>query len=133
MSTGYDRNPVKQGVAAGTTIAAAMLLLTVSVLAVFHGISALAADEIFVAGPEYTYQLDVTTWGWVVLILGILGVLIAIGMFTGAVWARIAAIVIASLSIIANFLWLPYYPWWSIIVIAVDIVVIWAVATWRTD
>ncbi|MEV0355325.1 hypothetical protein AB0H71_04590 [Nocardia sp. NPDC050697] len=133
MNTGYDRNPVKQGFAAGTTFAAAALLLTVSILAVFSGISALAADELFVAGPEYIYQFDVTTWGWVVLILGVLGVVIAIGMFAGAVWARVAAIVIAALSIVANFLWLPYYPWWSIVVIAVDIVVIWAVATWRVD
>ncbi|MET8654197.1 DUF7144 family membrane protein [Nocardia aurea] len=133
MSTGYDRNPVKQGVAAGTTFAAAILLLTVSVLAVLHGISALAEDDLFVTGPEYTYRFDLTTWGWIVLVLGILGVLIAFGMFAGAVWARVAAIVIAALSIVANFLWLPYYPWWSVVVIAVDIVVIWAVATWRAD
>ncbi|MDJ0363425.1 hypothetical protein [Rhodococcus sp. H29-C3] len=133
MTTEYDRHPVKQGFAAGTTFAAAILLLTVSVLTVLQGISAISKDELFVAGPEYIYKFDLTTWGWIVTIVGVLGVLIAIGMFSGAIWARVSAIVIASLSIIANFLWLPYYPWWSVLVIAIDVVVIWAVASWRTD
>ena len=67
------------------------------------------------------------------IILGIIGIVVALGLFTGAVWARAAAIVIASLSIIANFLWMPYYPLWSILVIALDVVVVWAVATWDRD
>lgn len=133
MTAEYDRHPVKQGFAAGTTFAAAILLLTVSILTVLQGISALSKDELFVAGPEYIYKFDLTTWGWIVIIVGVLGALIAIGMFSGAIWARVGAIVIAALSIIANFLWLPYYPWWSVLVIAIDIVVIWAVASWRTD
>ncbi|MET4050140.1 hypothetical protein BJD99_00540 [Rhodococcus sp. 1163] len=133
MTTEYDRHPVKQGFAAGTTFAAAILLLTVSILTVLQGISAISKDELFVAGPEYIYKFDLTTWGWIVTIVGVLGALIAIGMFSGAIWARVGAIVIASLSIIANFLWLPYYPWWSVLVIAIDVVVIWAVASWRTD
>lgn len=133
MTTEYDRHPVKQGFAAGTTFAAAILLLTVSILTVLQGISAISKDQLFVAGPEYIYKFDLTTWGWIVTIVGVLGALIAIGMFSGAIWARVGAIVIASLSIIANFLWLPYYPWWSVLVIAIDVVVIWAVASWRTD
>ncbi|WP_186629742.1 hypothetical protein [Rhodococcus sp. BP22] len=133
MTAEYDRHPVKQGFAAGTTFAAAILLLTVSILTVLQGISAISKDALFVAGPEYIYKFDLTTWGWIVTIVGVLGALIAIGMFSGAVWARVGAIVIAALSIIANFLWLPYYPWWSVLVIAIDIVVIWAVASWRTD
>ena len=56
---------------------------------------------------------------------------VGIALVTGATWARFTAIVIAGLSIIANFLWLPYYPWWSILIIALDIVVIWAVSTWQ--
>ena len=55
---------------------------------------------------------------------------VALGMMTGATWARVTAIFMASLSIVAMFLWLPYYPVWSLVVIALDIIVIWAVATW---
>ena len=53
------------------------------------------------------------------------------GLAVGADWARISAIIIASISIIAQFLWLPYYPLWAILIIALDLVVIWAVATWK--
>jgi len=120
--------------AAGTVFVAASLLLIVSAMAIFQAIAALVGDNtlvVFDAATDYVYEFNLTTWGWIHLILGILGVCIAIGMFTAATWARVAAIVIASLSIIANFLWLPYTPWWAILIIALDVLVIWAVANWR--
>lgn len=135
MTTHHDNNrhPVKRGFAGGTTFAAAILLFTGSLLAILQGISAIANDDIFVAAPNYTYEFDITAWGWIHLIAGLIGLAIAFGMMTGALWARAAAIVIAAVSIIINFLWLPYYPLWSILVIALDLIVIWAVTTWRTD
>ncbi|MGW0037439.1 DUF7144 family membrane protein [Gordonia sp. NPDC003376] len=123
---------VGQGIAGVTTIAAATLLLVAGLLGLLQGISAVAKDDLIVVGPQYVYNLDVTSWGWIHIVVGIIAILVAIGMYTGATWARVIAIIIASLSLILNFLWLPYYPWWSIIIIAVDIIVIWAVATWRT-
>ncbi|MBF6101076.1 hypothetical protein IU510_23835 [Nocardia cyriacigeorgica] len=125
------RNPVRQGVAALTTIAVAVLLLVLGLLSLFEGISAVADDELFVPGREYVYEFDTTTWGWIHIVLGGLIVLIALALFTGAVWARVIAVMLAGLSIIANFLWIPYYPWWSVLVIALNIVVIWALSTWR--
>ncbi|MEV0361245.1 hypothetical protein ACIBEK_28315 [Nocardia fusca] len=126
-------SPVKQGVAAVTSIAAAVLLLAVGVLSILAGISAIAGDELFVTGPNYIFQFDTTTWGWIHLVLGILLAIAAVALMSGALWARITAVVLAGLSIIANFLWIPYYPWWSIVVIAIDLVVIWAVSTWRPE
>jgi hypothetical protein len=133
MTTEPQRHPVKQGLAGGTTFAASVLLFTGSLLAILQGISAIAEDDLFVVAPKYTYEFDITAWGWIHFIVGIIGIAIAIGLMTGALWARAAAIVIAALSIIANFLWLPYYPLWSILVIALDLIVIWAVTTWRTE
>ncbi|AHH16921.1 putative membrane protein [Nocardia nova SH22a] len=124
------RTGTEQKVAAGTSLAAAALLVVAGIVSIFQGISAIAKDDIYIAGPNYTYQWNTSGWGWVHLILGILVVLAAVGLFTGAVWGRILAITLLSLSILANFLWLPYYPWWSILIIALDIVVIWAIATW---
>ncbi|CRK51401.1 conserved membrane hypothetical protein [Rhodococcus sp. RD6.2] len=124
---------VKQGFAAGTSIAAAILLLTVGILEIFQGISALAKDDVLVFGPNYTYEFSVTAWGWIHLVIGILVALTGFFLLTGATWARITAIFLAALSIIANFLWLPYYPLWSILIIALNVVVIWAVTTWDTD
>jgi hypothetical protein len=133
MNSPSERHPVKQGLAGGTVFAAAILLFVVAVLAIFQGISAIVEDEVFVVGVEYTWKFDLTTWGWIHLIIGIVGVGISIGLFTGASWARIGAVIIAALSIIANFLYLPYYPLWAILIIAIDLVVIWAVTTWKTD
>ncbi|MBC7303279.1 MAG: hypothetical protein H5T78_20315 [Nocardia sp.] len=129
--TDTKQHQLRDGIAAGTSIGAGILLAVVGVLQIFQGISAVANDDLIVVGPEYTYQFDLTSWGWWHIVLGALAVLIAIGLLAGQTWGRVAAMVIAALSIIANFLWLPYYPWWSILIIAVDIVVIWAVATWR--
>ncbi|HEY5852616.1 MAG TPA: hypothetical protein VIW24_00845 [Aldersonia sp.] len=123
----------KSGVAAGTSIAAAVVLVTVGVLQVFQGIAALARDEVFVVGIEYVYKFDLTTWGWIHLILGVVVVLVGVALFTGATWARIGAIILLALSIIANFLWIPYYPWWSLTVIALATLAIWGLAAWKPD
>ncbi|MCH9729343.1 MAG: hypothetical protein K0U84_06665 [Actinomycetia bacterium] len=129
--------PKKRGAsqtfAAGTTFAAGALLLTTALLVLSQGISALRSDGLLVIGTDYAYRLNPTVWGWIHIVLAILMGLVAFGLFFGAAWARIVAIVMASLSIVAMFLWLPYYPVWSIVVIALDIIVIWAVATWDTS
>ncbi|MEY1676228.1 hypothetical protein AB4Z55_18835 [Gordonia sp. ABKF26] len=122
---------VKQGIAAGTSIGAAIILIVLGVIQLFQGIAAVAEDEVFVRGVEYVYKLDFTTWGWIHIALGVVMAGVGVALVTGATWARFTAIVMAGLSIIANFLWLPYYPWWSILIIALDIVVIWAVSTWH--
>ncbi|MGZ6807808.1 MAG: DUF7144 family membrane protein, partial [Mycobacteriaceae bacterium] len=84
-------------------------------------------------GVNYTYNWNVTAWGWIHIVLGILVALTGFALMIGAAWARVIAIFIAAVSIIANFLWLPHYPLWSIAIIVLDVVVIWAVSTWNTD
>ncbi len=123
-------NPVRQGLAAGITMLAAILLLVAGIMSILRGIAGVTKDEILLIPSEYSYQLDVSTWGWIQLALGILLVAVAVGMIATATWARIFAYGLAALSIIANFLSLPYYPWWSVIVIVIDLVVIWALSTW---
>ncbi len=123
----------KQEVAAGTSIVAAIVLITVGVLQFFQGIAALAKDEVFVVGVQYVYKFDLTTWGWIHLILGVVVVLVGIALLTGATWARIVGVILLALSIVANFLWIPYYPWWSITVIALAILAIWGLAAWKPD
>ncbi|MEO9329623.1 DUF7144 family membrane protein [Gordonia aurantiaca] len=136
MSSSTDKqidSSAKQGFAFGISIVAAALLFVAGLVSIFQGIAALANDEILVVGANYIFEFDLTAWGWIHLILGIIGVLIAGGLAFGADWARVAAIVIASLSIIAQFLWLPYYPAWAILIIVLDLIVIWAVSTWNPN
>jgi hypothetical protein len=133
MTQSNPPSETKQAVAAGATIGTAALLGVVGVLAVFQGFAAILQGPTFVIGFEYVYQIDPSGWGWIHLIVGLGAVAVAVGLFLNKTWAAVAAIVIAGLSIVINFLWLPYYPWWSIIVIAIDVFIIWSVSTWRQN
>lgn len=108
---------------------AAAMLLMLGIWQIFMGIAAIAKGEFFVVAPNYIYEFDVGAWGWIHLVLGIIMVIAGFFLFTGATWARAVGIVLAVLSAISNFFFLPYYPIWSIVVIALDIFVIWALAS----
>jgi hypothetical protein len=116
--------------AAGGTLFAGMMLLIAGVLAVLEGAVGIAKNSVYVrTRGNYAYKFDVSAWGWVHLILGIVAILIGLGLLGGALWARFAGIAIAGLDLIANFMFLPYQPIWSVIMIAIDTFVIWALAT----
>jgi hypothetical protein len=118
--------------AAGGTVFAGMLLLVGGVLAVLEGIVGIARDSVYVVTRGgYAYNFSVTAWGWIHLVLGVIAVLVGISLLQGAPWARYAGIGIASLSMIANFMFLPYQPVWSIIMVGIDIFVIWSLATYH--
>ncbi|ARP73523.1 hypothetical protein LK07_31320 [Streptomyces pluripotens] len=119
--------------ATGLTAFAAVMLLLAGILAIFRGIMAIAQDDIFVTTPNYVFQFSLTGWGWVHLILGVVAVLVSIGLFRVALWARVSGVVIAALIIISNFLSLPYYPIWSIVMIAISGFIIWALCVVRQD
>ncbi|MFE3223655.1 hypothetical protein [Nocardia sp. NPDC059228] len=130
QSTGPEPT-LKQGFAAGTTIAAGILLLVVGALSILQGISAVASDDLLVVGYDYVYKMNTTGWGWIHIVLGIIEIVVAIGLLRGTTWGRVAALVLAALSIVENFLWIPYYPAWSLLIIALDVVVIWAISTYK--
>ena len=119
----------KQSWAQGGVIFAAAMLLMLGIWQVFMGIAAIAKGEFFVLAPYYIYEFSVGAWGWIHLILGIMMVIFGLILFSGAGWARAVAVVLAVLSAISNFFFLPYYPFWSVVVIALDIFVIWALAS----
>lgn len=124
---------VKQGLAKATTMCGAVLLVTAGLLEIAQGVSVTAGDDLIVAGPEYTYQFDLTVWGWIHLVLGVVVAAVGVMLFTGSTWARVGALVICALSIVVNFMWLPYYPWWAITIIALNVFVIWAIVTWNPE
>jgi hypothetical protein len=97
------------------------------------GLSAIIDDEFFVATRNYVLKFDVTTWGWIHLILGILVLLAGIAVFTGAVWARIVGVILAGLSAIAGFGWIPWYPVWGILIAVMAVAVIWALTVHGRD
>ena len=121
------------GGAVALTATAAIILMLVGTLHAMQGLVALFNDEFFVAGPEYVFQFDLTAWGWIHLIAGIVVVGAGFALFSGAVWARSVAVALACLSIVANFAWMPYYPLWSVTIIAFDLFVIWALTAHGRD
>jgi hypothetical protein len=120
--------PAGRSWATGLTAFAAVMMIIAGVTQALQGIAALANDEFFVVGRKYTFQFDITAWGWIHLLLGILVVVVGFFVFTGATWARWTGIAIVAVSTIANFAWVPYYPVWGIIVLALDGAVIWALS-----
>ena len=121
------------GGAVGLTMFASVILMVVGVFQSLAGLTAILNDEAFVVVKDYLLKLDTTGWGWIHLLLGIVLFLAGLGLLQGQVWARTVAVILASLSAIANFLWLPIQPWWAIIVITLDIFVIWAVTAHGRD
>ncbi|MEV6569499.1 hypothetical protein [Streptomyces sp. NPDC051577] len=111
---------------------AGVLLFVDGVLAVLNGIGALASDDVFARVGSYVYRFNLTTWGWIHLILGVILLIAGVGILKGAAWARALGVGLAALSIVMNFLWLPYQPLWAIVIIAIDVFIIWALLTERT-
>jgi hypothetical protein len=116
------------GSAVGFILFAGIMMIMIGCLQFFEGLVAVFNDTFYVATRNYIFQFDATTWGWIHLILGLLVAFAGWGLLSGRTWARVVAITLAVLSAIANFLWLPYYPFWSLLIIAVDVFVIWAIA-----
>ncbi|MFC8348607.1 hypothetical protein [Streptomyces sp. NPDC057280] len=117
------------GWATGGVVFAGVLMLVNGVLAILQGISALAADDIYDRIGDYVYKISLTGWGWIMLVLGVVLVGAGYGVLKGAWWARMTGIFLASAAMVLHFLFLPYSPVWSGLMIGVDFFVIWALAT----
>ncbi|MGW1956445.1 DUF7144 family membrane protein [Streptomyces sp. NPDC001920] len=122
-----------QTAASGLTLFAGVMLFISGLLDVFRGIMAIAEDDVYVSTPNYVFKFDLTSWGWIHLLFGAIAVIVSFGLFTAKTWARVVGIGIAALLIIANFLSIPYYPVWSLTLIALYAFIIWALCVVRRD
>jgi hypothetical protein len=128
-----ERVSTRAAWAFGVVTFAGVTLLTLAFFEILQAIAAIAEDQVFVAGVEYTYAFDLTQWGWIHLVLGLIALAIGIGLVAGQTWARVAGIAVAVLVALANFAWLPYFPIWSLLIIAFSVAVIWALTTQLSD
>lgn len=119
------RNP--SGWAIGGVVFAAVLMVLVGLFQFFQGLAAILNDQFFVIIENYAFELDLTTWGWIHLILGVILVASGLFLFAGNAAAGAVAVVLAGLSAVSNFFFIPYYPFWSMVMIALAVYVIWAV------
>lgn len=110
----------------GGLVFAAWVLIIIGAFEIVTGLVAILDDQFYVVAQNYTFDLDTTAWGWIHLLIGLLLVGTGVGLFTGQTWAAVAALVLAAISAVVNFFFIPYYPFWAILVIALDVWVIWS-------
>ncbi len=115
----------------------AVLVTVVGAFSVIEGLVALLAPSFFVTGGGRVLALNLAGWGWLHLVLGALVLVTGLGLLAGApTWARTVALGLVAINMVVQLVWLPAFPIWSIVIIALDLLVIYAVATtwpdWRT-
>lgn len=119
--------------AVGVTMFAALMMMLIGVFHAIAGLAGIFENEFYAVTPNYVFEFDVTAWGWIHLIWGIIVIVAGFSLLGGAVWARTIGVALASLSALANFAFIPYHPVWSFVIIALDVAVIWALTVHGRD
>ena len=107
---------------------AGLMMVIIGGLDFFEGLIAVIRDQYYVVTPAQIVVFDLTTWGWIMIIWGIVLVFAGFGLLSGATWARWFAIVVGSLNVVAQlgFVGSSQYPLWALTVLALTIVVLYA-------
>lgn len=125
---GYEETSSYEDETRGATLFGASVLLVVGVFQFFEGLSAVLKDDVFVPTRNYVFQFDLTTWGWIHLVVGLVVTVVAVAIFMGQPWAMVTGMILASLSAMLQFLFIPWQPFWALTVIAINMAVIWALS-----
>lgn len=118
--------PSRGAWAGGLTLFASIMMVIIGAFHVIVGLAAVLRSSFYVVTENYVFNFDITTWGWGHLVLGALVAVTGGFLMSGQTWARVVGIGIVGLSALGNFLFIPYQPLWSLLIIAVDVAVIWA-------
>ena len=123
----------RSSAAVGWTYFASLMMVMLGAWWMLAGFTGILKDNIFALTPKYVFKFNVSTWGWIHLLLGVLVLLAGLALFQGAVWARTVGVILAVVSGLIGFAWLPWYPIWGIIFITASVFVVWALAVHGTD
>jgi hypothetical protein len=129
MTTEHERRAEAEqvsGWALGGMAFAGTVMLMVGVFQMIAGLVAIINDDFYVVARNYVFEFDITAWGWIHLIIGIIVAGAGFSLFARRAYGGVMVIFIAGLSAVANFFFIPYYPVWAIVVIALDAWVIWS-------
>jgi hypothetical protein len=114
------------GWAYGAIAFAATMAILIGTFQILEGLVAIINDEFFIVARNYTFDLDVSAWGWIHLIVGVVMLVTGFGLYARSAWAGVFAIVVAMLSAVSQFFFIPYYPIWALVLIGLNIWIIWA-------
>ena len=123
-----EAGEAESGTGAGWVFFAGVMMIIGGCFAVLQGLAAIIKSGYYVVPANYFVSFNARGWGWTHLILGVVVALAGFALLGGAMWARIVGILLAGISAVANFAFIPVYPLWALTIIAVDIFVIWALA-----
>jgi len=123
----------RSGAAVGYIMFASFILIMIGIFHAIDGLAAIINDTFYSQVGDYVFKFNVSTWGWIHLIGGIIILIAGFSLYGGAIWARTVGVIVALISAIASFASLPYYPVWSILIIILDICVIWALTIHGRD
>lgn len=121
------------GAATGFIVFAGVMMIMSGAFQGFAGLVALFEDEFYVDTRNYVLQFDATRWGWIHLLIGLMVLFAGFAVLSGKTWGRVVGITLAVVSALANFAFIPYYPFWALAIIALDVFVIWALAAHGRD
>ena len=121
------------GWAMGLTAFAGLMMLMLGGWWVIAGLVAIVNSDFYVVTQDWIFQFSTTSWGWIHLILGVLVLFAGIGLFSGAVWARTVGVILAGISGLVAFAWLPYYPVWAILFVTLSVFTVWALTAHGRD
>jgi hypothetical protein len=117
---------------ASLVVLAGMLLAVAGIFTLVQALYALTG-HLFAAADGQPLALDLTAWGWLHLVLGTLQLVVGLAVLQGARWARVTAAVVVGLSAVSQMMFLPTYPVWSALLIALDVLVVWALCMHGTE
>jgi hypothetical protein len=133
MSHQASTTPIGSPWATGPILFSGGMLVISGVLQIFIGVTALVHDNIYAEVPRYLFAFDLTAWGWIQLLTGIAAVGAGYGALRGLTWARITGILVTGIGMVAEFAYIPHFPAWSVLVIAIDVVIIWGLANYGSQ
>jgi hypothetical protein len=119
--------------AVGWAFFAAIMMVMLGAWWMFAGFVGIINDQFYVKGANYVFQFDTTTWGWIHILVGLVVLLAGFALLSGAVWARTVGVILALISGLIAFAWLPWYPFWAILFIVASVAVIWALTAHGRD
>ena len=119
--------------AIGLTAFAGVIMFLLGGWWIMAGLVALVSDDFYVVTREWIFEFDATIWGWTHLILGVVVGFAGISVFVGEVWARAVGVILAVISGLVAFAWLPYYPVWAVLIVALSVFTVWALTAHGRD
>jgi hypothetical protein len=120
-----------EGRGLGLVIFASVLLAVIGFFNLLDGIAAIASSHIFIGNARYVVG-DLRAWGWVMTIFGAVQLLAAVGIWAGNQLARWFAVAVIGLNAIGQMFFIPAYPFWSLTIIAADVVALWALCAYSS-